>query len=313
MGTQAGATRRLSAPFPFFSSPSAILVFVIWFGEQRGELSDWVTQRWVCSTGRRISLSEHPWLDGPAGNTRRIGSDFYQDYVVRENLKICEEGVRGLIPDFGCLQRGNPSLGAVAPEVRTFYEQTSTFELDVWSEWRGFFKPFGIALSRIFSVRLQQLNLPLSSLDTAKGMTSRVVQMTRPSSGVIVQTAWIRELRATRNVLYAGCYSVAIIPGHAGSCVKVVFPLPNGNAIVIMKAEANQQGHLVLQSFGRKFGDPGFYLTVHHGNGIASARYLRTFHEEIRVYPAETDCVRADHLLRIWGRDFLRLHYRMRC
>ena len=136
--------------------------------------------------------------------------------------------------------------------------------------------------------------------------------MTEPSSATIVQTAWIRELHATKNVLYAGCYSVTTVPGHPLPCVKVVFPLPNGNCIVIMKGEASPQGHLILQSSGKQFGDPGFYFTVHHRDGSASARYVRTFHEEIRVYPAERDCVRTDHILWIWGREFLRLHYRMR-
>ncbi len=285
---------------------------MIWLGERRGELTDWVTQKWVRFTGRRIFLPDHPWLEGPAGGTRRIGGDFFYGYAAQENLEIVEDRVRGLIPNFCSLERGNSSLSAIAPEVKRFYEQTSSCELDAWSEWRGLFKPFGIALSTIFSTRLQQLNVPLSSLDTAKGMTSTVLQMKKPSTGAIVQTAWIRELHATKNVLYAGCYSVTTIPGHPTPCVKVVFPLPNGNAIVIMKAEANEQGHLSLQSIGEKFGDPGFYFTVHHGNGLVSARYVRSLQEEIRVYPAERDCVRADHILWVWGIEFLRLHYRMR-
>ena len=34
--------------------------------------------------------------------------------------------------------------------------------------------------------------------------------------------------------------------------------------------------------------------------------------EEIRVFAAEEDTVRADHFLWLWGIPFLRLHYRMR-
>ncbi len=185
---------------------------MIWLGERRGELSDWVTQMWVRATGRRIALADHQWLDGPAGGTRRIGSDFFATWAAEHNFEILRDGIRGLMPDFSCLARGNPSVATVAPEVKEFYEQTSAFELDAWSEWKGFFRPFGIALSRIFSTRLQQLNVPLSPLDSARGMTSHVLQMRKPGSEAIVQAAWIRELRATRNVLYAGCYSLTTIP-----------------------------------------------------------------------------------------------------
>jgi hypothetical protein len=143
-------------------------------------------------------------------------------------------------------------------------------------------------------------------------MTSRVIQMREAASRRVVQTAWVRELQATKNVLYAGSYSVCGVPGYPSPCVKVVFPLPNGNAIVLTKAETHLDGWLALQSIGESFGDPGFYLVVHNGGGIATARYIPGLKEEIRVYPAEHNCVRADHTLWFWGIEFLRLHYRMR-
>ena len=33
-------------------------------------------------------------------------------------------------------------------------------------------------------------------------------------------------------------------PGRQGQCVRVVFPLPNGNAIVLMRPEAHAEGSL---------------------------------------------------------------------
>jgi len=290
----------------------AIMLLVIWLGEKRGNLSDWTTQQWVRFTGRRLALKDHSWLDGPVGETRQIGKDVFARYAEKKNLTLVEEGVRGLLPDFSVLHAGNQDLDEVALPVKEFYERTSEFDLDVWSEWRPFFKPFGKALSVIFSRRLQQLNVPLSSLDSSRGMTSRVIQMLDPASGKVVQTAWVRDLHATKNVLYAGCYSACRIPGHPGPCVKVVFPLPNGNAIVLMKAERQSDGSLSIQSIGKEFGDPGFYFVVHDGTGMVWARYVASMKEEIRVYPAEPGTVRADHTLWIWGIKFLRLHYRMR-
>lgn len=284
---------------------------MIWLGERRGNLTDWTTQQWVRVTGRCLRLEENLWLDGPVGGTREIGKGFFQTYAEKQNLELVETGTRGLLPDFRALEVDNPSLVNISQPVKDFYERTSEVQLDAWSEWCAAFRPFGRALSLLFSQRLQQLNVPLSPLDSAKGMTSSVLQMRDRQSGKVVQTAWVRELRATRNVLYAGSYSICRVPGHPSPCVKVVFPLPNGNAIVLMKAVANPDGSLSVQSIGERFGDPGFYFTVHAGDGTIWARYVASMKEVIRVYAAEANTTRADHILWLWGREFLRLHYRM--
>jgi hypothetical protein len=285
---------------------------VIWLGDRHGFLSDWVTQRWVRATGRRANSTDYAWLDGPAGKTRVIGKEFFADYAKDNNLYIAESGSRGLIEHFGHLNGKSNDLTGVASPVKHFYEHTSDYELDAWSEWHGFFKPFGIALAVIFSRRLQQLNIPLSSLDSSAGISSRVLQMWAQDSGRLVQTAWVRELHATHNVLYAGSYSICTLPSFPAPCVKVVFPLPNGNAIVLMKPEVHADGSFSVTSVGKGFGDPGFYFTLHDENGLAWARYVKSLKETIHVYAAQPGTVRADHILWIWGREFLRLHYRMR-
>ena len=47
------------------------------------------------------------------------------------------------------------------------------------------------------------------------------------------------------------------------------------------------------------------------GDGVAWARYVKTMKETIHVYPAEGGLIRADHVVRLWGRVCLRLHYRL--
>jgi hypothetical protein len=94
--------------------------------------------------------------------------------------------------------------------------------------------------------------------------------------------------------------------------VKVVFPLPNGNAIVIMRPEVHADGSLSVISSGNGFGEPGFYFTTRTPDGAAYARYVKSLRESIRVYAASHGEVRADHVLTLWGITFLRLHYRLR-
>jgi hypothetical protein len=288
---------------------------MIWLGESRGYLSDHITQRWVQLTGQAVDLASHPWLAGPVGDVHGIGREFFAELARREGLELrrgADSHERGLISDFAALAAPDFDPARVDPAVVDFYARTSAYELDAWAEWGGAFRPFGRLLGHLFSRRLQQLNVPLSALDTSRGVTSDVVQLVEPATGQVRHTAWIRELLGTGNVLYAGEYSLAAVPGRRGCCVKVVFPLPNGNAIVLMRPEVHADGSFSIVSAGQRFGDPGFYFTVHDDRGRVRARYVRAMQERIRVYPAEHGAVRTDHVLTLWGATFLRLHYRLR-
>jgi hypothetical protein len=189
---------------------------------------------------------------------------------------------------------------------------SSTLMTGFWSQWCGVFRPFGWTLAILFSRRLQQLNVPLSGLDTSRGMTSEVMPLVDANSNDVVFTAWVRQLLGTGHVIYAGAYSTCTIPGYAGPCVRVVFPLPNGSAMVVMHPINHSDGSLSLVSAGDRFGSPGFYFTVNAGGGSVWARYLRALRERIHVYAVDGDAVRADHVLSLWGATFLRLHYRLR-
>jgi len=283
----------------------------MWLDDSRGHLIDWSTQRWVEWTGRRVTLAECPWLEGPIGKPAGIGRDFFDSYAEANALRLTR-GSGGLIPDFAQLNSNAFNTGRIAPGVVHFYQRTAEYELDAWSQWCGAFRPFGWALAFLFSRRLQQLNVPLSNLDTSQGMTSDVMSVAHTGDSAPLFTAWMRELVGTGNVIYAGAYSTCRVPGFDGRCVRVVFPLPNGNAIVIMRPVAHSDGSMTLVSSGDHFGDPGFYFTVHDANGAVNARYVQSLRETIHVYVAPEGDVRANHVLSLWGLTFLRLHYRLR-
>lgn len=280
-----------------------------WMGETRGYLSDWLTQRWVQLTGRRIEPARFHWLDGPTGATRGIGPHYYEELAAAEGARVRPEPA-GLMQRLEALAGPGFDPGRLDPRVVHFYEHTSEYRLDTWSHWCGAFRPFGWLLAAIFSRRLQQLNIPLSPLDGARGLESRVVVLEDAESGAVRHVGWVRELRATRRVAYVGDYSTARVPGHDGPCVRVVFPLPNGNATVILRPEARADGSLLLRSSGRRFGDPGFYFVVRARDGRGWARYVRTMRETIHVY-AEGAELRTDHRFRVFGLQYLHLHYRL--
>jgi hypothetical protein len=273
---------------------------------------DRVTQLWVAWTGRAVDLERDPWLQGPYGPPSGIGPTFFEAWAERHGLLVRGEGTpAGLLPDFGALAGPGFDPGDVDPRIAAFYERAGQYRFDVWSEWRGGFRPLGHALARLFSRRLQQLNVPLSALDTSRGVSSRVLALVDPATGAVRETAWIREMVGKGGVLYAGSYSACRIPGHPSPCVKVVFPLPNGNAIVFLKPEAGPDGRFALRSEGRRFGDAGFYFTVYRKRGEVRARYVPLMKERMEVYAETERVLRADHAF-VFGRAvFLRMHYRM--
>lgn len=279
----------------------------------RGTVVDRLTQRWVRATGRRVAPGDVPWLDGPVGDPLRIGGDFFERWATRRGWQVVRDGgARGLLPDFDALAGPGFDPSAVHPDVRRFYQRTSAYELEAWSEWCGVFRPFAWLLAVLFSRRLQQLNVPLRPLDTSRGTRSEVLHLVNPETGRVEMAAWVRHLLGSGDVLYAGSYSVARVPGHPDPCVRVVFPLPNGNGIVLLKPSVDEEGALTVLSRGEGAGDPGFYFTVRRPGDRLWMRYVKTMRESIRVYPTGAGEVRADHVMWLWGRVFLRLHYRLR-
>ncbi len=283
----------------------------IWTGSKRGYLFDWVTQKWVCLTGRVVDLKSESWIQGPIGDTREIGETYFERLAQSQKFKLNINPVdAGLIEEFAVLESSTFSSQELHPKIVDFYEHTTKYNLDVWSQWSGLFKPFGWLLAFIFSRRLQQLNLPISSLDTSRGITSDIIQLT-DEAGSTVWTGWLRKLIATNSVIYAGIYSTCRPSKFPGRCMKVVFPLPNGNATVIMKPEVDSDGSITLISSGSGFGEPGFYFVVQKNEDQVWVKYLTAMKESIRVYVDELGDLRADHILKLWGATFLKLHYRM--
>jgi hypothetical protein len=279
--------------------------------KRAGHVQDWITQVWVKATGRRFHPDQAGWLVGPIGDTDIIGDKFIQELASKERLEIRKnEAGGGLMESFDELELTPEEKQLLHPKVIDFYERTANYHFEVWSEWCGFFRPFGWLLSVIFSKRLQQLNLPLSALDAARGIDSNIIKLL-DSAGQAKWTVWYRILKSTSHVIYSGVYTTCSLPNHPGRFLKVVFPLPNGNATVIMRREVLPDGSLKLCSNGRKYGDNGFYFTLTNHKGKHWTRFVKAMHEWITVYVDDEQVLRADHNLKFHGLPFLNLHYKM--
>ena len=273
-------------------------------------LGAWVIYALVWIFGRTHRWRDVPWLAGPIGG-EVIGDAPYREVAAREGLEV-ERDARdgGLVPDFAALACDGFDPAAAHPLVREFYEHTTRFAMDVWSRTYVPTKLGLWLLVATISRQVDQLNFPLTPLDTALGLTSEIILMRRPDRSVRY-TGWFRTLAGARRVLYTGFYMTERVPREPGPCIKVVFPMPNGNATVILRASLDQGGALVLTSRGDRFGAAGFYRVQARDDGRARVWRVATLREHFRVYVDAAGVLRCDHRVTFLGLPCLALHYKM--
>ncbi len=274
---------------------------------------DSLTQFWVQIFGKKINPITDQWLLSPVGKTDIISDTFVDELAASENLEILRNQKNaGLLNSIDQLGLDEESKARLHNSIIDFYENTSNFEIEFWSEWNPILKPFYQLLSHLFSKRLQQLNLPLSTMDSAKGLISEVIKLQDKKTKENKWTIWYRKLRNTGDVIYSGIYTQCQNPNYEKPLLKVIFPLPNGSATVFMTIEVNPNGDLVLTSNGKKFGDNGFYFTLTNHQGSWWAKFVGSMHEELIVYVNSEEELRADHSLKFYGFHLLHLHYKMK-
>jgi hypothetical protein len=277
-----------------------------------GNSIEWVFRTWVRSFGRKVADGDLFWLEGPTGTPKRIGSDFFEVLNRDKGLETRKnEPNSGLMKEFDSLRSESFDTAEVDLRVKDFYERTVNYRLDVWSQWHWAFRPLAWVLVSFVSRRIEQLNLPVSPLDTSRGMTSDIIQLIDRKSGENVYTCWLRKVASTGDVIYAGFYSTCRPPNYPGECVKVVFPLPKGSATVVLKPIAREDGSLELSSSGSRFGDPGYYRVLQADETTRKIRYIRAMKETIHVYVDDQGALRTDHVFKFWRVNMLKLHYKI--
>ena len=260
--------------------------------------------------GRVVRLSAESWLGGPIGGDY-IGDQPYEELAGRENLTLVRRaGEGGLLPTAKALDGPSFHADALKPEIRRFYEQTASYRMDVWSDT---FFPGNLGLWLLvttLSRKVNQLNFPLHALATARGIDSEIVLLKEPS-GQVRYAGWYRRLVSAGRTLYTGFYMPQKVPHLENPCVKVVFPMPNGNATVILRPSVDKDGNLRLSSKGSRFGDAGFYRVQKLDEDRLRVWRVKTLHEDFFVYLDSNQVLRCDHSLSFFGMRVLQLHYRI--
>jgi len=275
---------------------------------KKQKFQDWFTQQWAIFWGKRISVARDNWLAGPFGEVGTIGDGFVYKIANEEGLEVarnCKSA--GLIRSLSDLKLAPEDAGKLSPAIADFYENTGSYKLKFSVHWNPFFKFFGTLVNSLFSSRINQLNVPTKNMDVAEGVNSEIIQLVNPLDGAVKYTVWYRTFKSTGLVLYSGVYTTCILPGGT-TCVKAIFPLPHGNATVIMRPSVTANIALMLDSSGQQFGDAGFYFTLRDDKGRTWAQYLSSFRDRLVVSEVDRK-LEAVQTLTLWKLPVARFIY----
>ncbi|MBQ0767772.1 MAG: hypothetical protein KBT58_00660 [Bizionia sp.] len=281
------------------------------FASIKQNFQDWITQQWVIISGKKINPKEYEWLIGPFGNTNGIGEKFIKQLAENENLEICKSELsKGLIKSINQLKLPSTELNKLSKNVIDFYENTNSYEFELKTKWNSIFKISGYLLKILFSNRIEQLNIPMNNCKNAKGMNSDIIHLIDKKTEEIKRTIWLRTFKETKQVVYSGVYETCTIP-NGTTCIKAMFPLPNGNATVILQPSVGNNGELTLKSAGRKIGDSGFYFLLKDKNGNFWTKYIKSFKDNLTVN-FDNGKITANQILTFYGLKVLSFEYEIK-
>ena len=281
------------------------------FAPLKQNLQDWITQQWVILFGKKINAAENKWLLGPFGETNGIGLKFIQQLSENENLTIDDKQIdKGLLQSISELDLPAQELNKLSKDVIDFYENTSNFVFDLNVKWNPVFKMFGGLLKILFSNRIQQLNIPMGSDKNSEALQSEIIHLIDEKTKLVKRTIWLRTFKKSGQVVYSGVYEPCTLP-NGTSCIKAIFPLPNGSATVILNPTVGEKGELILNSSGKKIGDSGFYFLLHDAKGNLWTKFIKSFRDKL-VVSSENEQITAIQTLTLWNLRVLQFTYHIR-
>lgn len=269
---------------------------------------DWLTQQWVILRGQKINHENHSWLMGPFGDVNENSEDFIKKIAEKEGL-IIDKSSRSqcLIPSIEKLHLSDQELAQLSQEVILFYKNTQAYHFHFSVVWNPFFKQLGKLVNTLFSNRIEQLNIPTDLDQNNEIVESEIITLIDPKTQQVKYTFWLRSLKSSGKLIYLGMYDMCTLP-KGKVCIKEVFPLPNGNATVIMTPTVGKQGELILNASGKKFDDAGFYFLLKDAKGNYWSKYVRSFRNEL-VINFNSSHLEVEQVLTLWLKKVLTFIY----
>jgi hypothetical protein len=227
-----------------------------------------------------------------------VGPDFFER---TDAVDPTRGAPRGLVADLGAFANPWFHPRAVHPAIRRFYEDTLAYELVARAEWKPG-SALGRRVWRAAARRFGQMDFPESPEEGR--LDSQLLALRDDMDGRTDVRGWVRT-RADGRTLYAAAYSTH--RWGQETYANIAFPLPGGSMTSVLRWVdlPGHPGGLVLTTHpGDRPGDQGVYFV----NRFLPVRL--PINETIAVW-MEDGVPRAKHEVRVLGRPFLTLHYRM--
>lgn len=248
---------------------------------------------------------------GPFGEVSGIGEKFIHQLAEKEDLTIIRKSnSKGLLDSILSLNLSENEIKKLPKNVIDFYEKTSEYKLQLNVKWNPIFKIFGYVVNRLFSQRINQLNIPTNNIQSSENLTSEIIELVAKNTNEVKYTIWLRKFQSTGKVIYSGIYTTCLLPSGI-TCVKAIFPLPKGNATVILKPSVGEKNELILDSSGNKFGDAGFYFLLNDSKGNCWSKYIKSFTDKL-IVSDENEKLKARQTLKLWRLKVARFEYEMK-
>jgi hypothetical protein len=264
----------------------------------------------VSLLAERVDAAELPFVVPLEARSRYVGTDYVRALAgVLGGTYVAGAADVGIVASLDDLAGPDFDPGAVAPEVREFYEHTTRFTLDIVPEWRAWVRPGYLLYRSLVARPLGQANVPMNQREALRGMRSRIDTISVSADRAIAVRGWIRSFADTDEPIYVGIYTTYRRDGRG--YVSVGFPLPQASFTATLVPSARTGGGLTLSSRS-DLDQPGHYLTfIDPETRQLTALAVHGFAEQLDVWVADGE-VRADHAFWVFGFPFLVLRYRIR-
>jgi hypothetical protein len=267
----------------------------------------------VSLLAEQVDPPDLPFVVPLEARTRYVGTDY-----VRALAEVLGGTYTRDAPDVGIVASLDDLAGpdfdpaAVDPRVRSFYEHTTRYTLDIVPEWRAWVRPGYLLYRTVVARPLGQANVPMNQREALRGVRSRIdtIHLGGDDTAPALR-GWIRSFASTDEPIYVGIYTTYRHDGRG--YVSVGFPLPQANFTATLTPRNRDGGGLRLTSRS-DLAHPGHYLTyVDPETRRLTSLAVHGFAEELDVHvDPEDQHIRADHAFWVFGLPFLVLRYRIR-
>lgn len=272
------------------------------------KVQDWLSQQLTILLGRQFSPTKDDWLNAPFGKIGGIGEQFIEQLANEKDLIIeRDKPNKGLLNSIDELNLDKKDYLRLSKKVVDFYTNTSNYDLEFKAKWNLLMIPFGILVKLLFSNRINQLNIPTNNKNKGDLIKSEIIKLIDKKTQEPKYTIWFRTSQQTKKVIYSGVYGTCALPDNSTN-VRAVFPLPQGNATVILKPSVGSNGELILNSAGKKYGDAGFYFALKDSKNQYWSQFIQSFQDKLTVFESQNG-LKAIQTLKLCGIKVLEFKY----